>query len=49
MRWPNNCLILYCLKFELRVATIVDVKNAQESFANAGLSFSEYELRSKSG
>ncbi len=31
-----NLLDLVLLKFQLRVATIVDVKNAQESFANAG-------------
>ena len=32
----KQLLDLVLLKFELRVATIVDVKNAQESFANAG-------------
>jgi outer membrane protein TolC len=32
----KRLLDLVLLKFELRVATIVDVKNAQESFANAG-------------
>jgi len=32
----KQLLDLVLLKFQLRVATIVDVKNAQESFANAG-------------
>ncbi len=32
----KRLLALVLLKFEARVATIVDVKNAQESFANAG-------------
>jgi len=32
----KELLNLVLLKFQLRVATIVDVKNAQESFANAG-------------
>lgn len=32
----KKLLDLVLLKFEARVATIVDVKNAQESFANAG-------------
>ncbi len=32
----SQLLDLVLLKFQLRVATIVDVKNAQESFANAG-------------
>jgi outer membrane protein TolC len=32
----KRLLDLVIMKFQLRVATIVDVKNAQESFANAG-------------
>lgn len=32
----KQLLDLVLMKFQLRVATIVDVKNAQESFANAG-------------
>jgi outer membrane protein len=32
----KQLLSLVLMKFQLRVATIVDVKNAQESFANAG-------------
>jgi outer membrane protein TolC len=32
----KKLLDLVLMKFQLRVATIVDVKNAQESFANAG-------------
>lgn len=32
----KQLLSLVLLKFQLRVATIVDVKNAQESYANAG-------------
>jgi outer membrane protein TolC len=32
----KKLLNLVIMKFQLRVATIVDVKNAQESFANAG-------------
>ena len=32
----KQLLDLVLLKFKLRVATIIDVKNAQESFANAG-------------